>query len=59
MDFRTVADHCGFSDMLCSFRMYYVGTEATAYEVYENNMHTKYSGFTVCKKRTSFLYFEV
>ena len=26
---------------------FYFRTEATAYEIYEINMHTKYSGFTV------------
>ena len=26
---------------------FYFRTEAAAYEIYENNMHTKYSGFTI------------
>ena len=26
---------------------FYIHTETAAYEIYENNMHTKYSGFTV------------
>ena len=31
-------------------RAFYFRTEAATYEIYENNMHTKYSGFTVYKK---------
>ena len=34
-NFHTVADRCGFFDLLCTFRM------EAAYEIYENNMHTK------------------
>ena len=30
---------------------FYFRTEGAAYEIYENNMHTKYSGFTVTQKR--------
>ena len=37
--------------MLCTFRMhFYFRTEGGAYEIYENNMHTKYSGFTVLRE---------
>ena len=47
-NFRTAADRCRISDLLCTFRMHFIFvTEAAAYEIYENKMHTKYSGFTV------------
>ena len=49
-NFRTVADRS--ADSLTCFvpsHAFYFCTEAATYEIYENNMHTKYSGFTVCR----------
>ena len=47
-NFRTIAECCGFYDLLWIFSMHYIfRTEAAAYKIDENKMRTKYSGFTV------------